>query len=107
MVTTQVFRGAVNNVVDSIFERTMVNRRTEGAVDHGADFMASGNVHCPFEIGNAQIRVGGTFRDNKARVWLDRRFERVVIATFYYRRFDAQPLQEGLTKLASAAVTVI
>jgi hypothetical protein len=89
-------------------ERVLVDRRGKGGVDDRFDAaLAAGNGRNLLQIGHAQVGVGGAFAEDEAGVGLHGGFHRVVIPHRHLAALDAQPLEEGLAKLAGFAVAVV
>ena len=109
VVAGEILGGAVNDEIDPPFQRPLVDRGGEGAVDQGADAVPPGDIDDALQVRHPQVRVGGTLGDDVARlaVAAHRRFQRFIVAHRHHAGLDAQATQESAAELARAPVTVV
>ncbi len=103
-VPAEVLRSAVNDQIDAVLERPLIDGSSEGVVHARRDPPLTGEGGDSGEIRDRQRRVGGRLHVNEPRVGSHCFLERGELGLFDERRLDAVTGQPALQRLHRAHV---
>jgi len=107
VMSGEVLGAAVNDEVDAVFERALVHRGRECAVDEGKDLVFFCDRDELVEVEDVEIWIGGGFADNETGFSGDGFVESFVVAERDDSAVDSEPLDVGTAEFEGFFVRVV